>query len=110
MNAALLDALRLVTGDHWSVEFVQREELPEEPTGDRLSLFDPSMAVLAYSEGMDSLAVAELAKSRFDDKMVRVRLGGKSGATKANGDPDVSIPYGVEKFVFGARLPLLSVQ
>ncbi len=92
---SLLDALRFVTGDHWSVEFSQREDSSQELTGDRLSLFDPSAAVLAYSEGMDSLAVAGLAKSCLGNDVVRVRLGGRTSARNGNGDPDVSIPYWV---------------
>ena len=91
----LLDALWFVTGDQWSVEFGQREDAYQEPTGNRLSLFDPSAAVLAYSEGMDSLAVAGLAKSCLGDDVVRVRLGGRSLATNGNRDPDVSVPYRV---------------
>ena len=92
---ALLDALRFVTGDHWSVEFSQREHSSHEPMGDRLSLFDASAAVLAYSEGMDSLAVAGLAKSCLGDDVVRIRLCRRSHAANGIGDPDVSIPYQV---------------
>ena len=92
---SLLEALRFVTGDHWSVEFSQREDSSQEPTGDRLPLFDPSAAVLAYSEGMDSLAVAGLAKSWLGNEVVRVRLGGRKSATNGTRDPDVSIPYRV---------------
>lgn len=92
---SLLEALGFVTGDHWSVEFSQREDSSQEPTGDRLPLFDPSAAVLAYSEGMDSLAVAGLAKACLGDDVVRVRLGGGSRPTNGNGNPDVSIPYRV---------------
>ena len=59
----LLDAIRFVTGDHWSIRFFKRTKEWEHSGGERFALFPPSKAVLAYSEGMDSLAVAGLAKA-----------------------------------------------
>lgn len=91
----LLEAIRFVTGDHWSIRFFKRTERLENAEGARLPLFPPSKAVLAYSEGMDSLAVAGLARARLGDDVVRVRLGGAGRATNANGEPFVSIPYRV---------------
>ena len=95
MKEALLEALRFVTGDHWSVDFFQRERSIQEPQGDRFALFPPSRAVLAYSEGMDSLAVAGLAKACLGEEVVRVRLGRRPRAMSRNGEPFVSIPYRV---------------
>jgi len=91
----LLDAIEFVTGDHWSIRFFKRTERLAHSGGDRFALFRPSKAVLAYSEGMDSLAVAALAKACLGDDVVRVRLGGVGRATHANGEPFVSIPYRV---------------
>ena len=91
----LLDALEFVTGDRWSVRFVERKGDWETPEGDRLALFSPSKAVLAYSEGMDSLAVAGLAKACLGDDVVRVRLGRAGGAGNAGGTPSVTVPYRV---------------
>lgn len=93
---ALLEALRFVTGDRWSVGFFQREHSIRAPTGDRFALFPPSRAVLAYSEGMDSLAVAGLAKECLGEDVARVRLGRRPRATTRNGEPFVSIPYQVQ--------------
>ena len=92
----LLDAIGFLTGDHWSIEFLKRTEGLDHPAGDRFALFPPSKAVLAYSEGMDSLAVAGLAKACLGDDVVRVRLGGVGRATYANGEPFVSVPYRVK--------------
>ena len=91
----LRDALEFVTGDHWSIGFFKRTEGLENSLGERLPLFPPSKAVLAYSEGMDSLAVAGLAKACLGDDVVRVRLGGKGDAKNASGRPFVSVPYRV---------------
>lgn len=92
----LLDALEFVTGDRWSIQFVERKEDWKKPEGDRLALFPPSKAVLAYSEGMDSLAVAGLTKARVGDDVVRVRLGGAGSVSNASGRPSVAIPYRVK--------------
>ena len=83
----LRDAIEFVTGDHWSIGFFKRSEGLENSEGDRLPLFPPSKAVLAYSEGMDSLAVAGLAKACLGDDVVPVRLGGKGDAKNATGRP-----------------------
>ncbi len=95
MKDALLDAIEFVTGDHWSIRFYKRTEGLENSVGDRFALFPPSKAVLAYSAGMDSLAVAGLATACLGDDVVRVRLGGVGRATHANGEPFVSIPFRV---------------
>ena len=95
VKGALLEALRFVTGDRWSVDFFQRERSIQEPKEDRFALFPPSRAVLAYSEGMDSLAVAGLAKACLGAEVVRVRLGRRPRAMTRNGEPFVSIPYQV---------------
>ena len=95
VSDGLLNALEFVTGDYWSISFFKREGGLEDPVGDPLDLFPPSKAVLAYSEGMDSLAVAGLAKACLGSDVVRVRVGGKSDAKDANGTPFVSVPYRV---------------
>ncbi|WP_419939508.1 7-cyano-7-deazaguanine synthase [Candidatus Palauibacter sp.] len=91
----LLEALEFVTGDHWSLSFFKRTGGLEHSGGDRFPLFPPSKAVLPYSEGVDSLAVAGLAKACLGDDVVRVRVGGVERATNANGRPFVSVPYRV---------------
>jgi len=95
VKGSLLHALEFVTGDHWSIRFSKRTEKLDHSQGDRFPLFPPSKAVVAYSAGMDSLAVAGLAKACLGDDVVRVRLGGGGHATSANGEPFVSVPYRV---------------
>lgn len=91
----LQDAIEFVTGDDWSISFFKRTEESEHSVEDRFPLFPPSTAVLAYSDGLDSLAVARLARACLGDDVVRVRLGGKGDARNANGRPFVSVPYRV---------------
>ena len=91
----MLKAVQFVTGDHWSINFSGRKGGLQNSAGDRLDLFPPSKAVLAYSDGLDSLAVAGLAKACLGDDVVRVRLGGKGDAKNASGRPFVSVPYRV---------------
>ncbi len=95
MRDGLLDAIRFVTGDHWSIRFFKRTKELEHSGGGRFSLFPPSKAVLAYSKGMDSLAVAGLAKACLGDDVVRVRVGGQGDARDPSGRPFVSVPYRV---------------
>ena len=92
---ALQYAVEFVTGDYWSISFYKRESALENPTGDRFDLFPPSKAVLAYSKGMDSLAVAGLARACLGNDVVRVRVGGKNCVKGVNGSPFVSVPYRV---------------
>ena len=91
----LHSAIEFVTGDHWSISFFKRKGGLENPVGDRFDLFPPSKAVLAYSDGMDSLAVAGLARACLGNEVVRVRVGGKGDAKNADGRPFVSVPYRV---------------
>jgi len=95
VKGGLRDAIEFVTGDHWSIGFFKRTGGLEDSVGDRFRLFPPSKAVLAYSEGMDSLAVAGLAKACLGDDVVRVRLGGKGDAKNGSGTPFISVPYRV---------------
>lgn len=92
---ALLEALRFVTGDRWSITFFKRTRRLENSAEAWLPLSRPCKAVLAYSEGMDSLAVAGLAEACIGDDLLRIRVGGARRADQANGAPFVPIPYRV---------------
>ena len=92
---ALKDAVEFVTGDYWSFSFYKREFIPDDAIGDRLKLFPPSKAVVAFSAGMDSLAVASLAESRLGGDLVRVRVGGANRSRGMNRSPFIVLPYRV---------------
>ena len=77
VSSALHDALSFVTGDHWRIDFVQRETdfMPER----QQSLdFPRSCVVMPFSDGLDSYVVAHMLERENPDALVRVRLGSNS--------------------------------
>src|SRR5690606_9979386 len=58
VRRALIDALNLLTGDDWQFDFRTRKMPAEPPRQDRMRFPANAEAVIAYSEGMDSCAVA----------------------------------------------------
>jgi 7-cyano-7-deazaguanine synthase in queuosine biosynthesis len=93
--ATLHDAAGFLTGDFWSISFVKRKSKALAPQQEHLSLSVPTQAVLAYSEGMDSLAVAGLVGAELGDRLVRVRIRKKTSAQRAKGEPFTAVPYDV---------------
>lgn len=96
--AALRDAVEFLTGDYWALEFVRRSSAARSPSQDYLSLPVKTQAVLAYSDGMDSRAVAGIVGQSLGDKLVRVRVGSKCwdrvrGENKR--EPFTTVPYDV---------------
>jgi 7-cyano-7-deazaguanine synthase in queuosine biosynthesis len=75
--STLCDALEFLTGDYWNIEFVRR--LPSVPLvhQGRLPLLPQTRAVLPYSDGIDSRAVAAIVGASLQDRLVRVRVGSK---------------------------------
>lgn len=94
---SLHDALRFLTGDEWTIDFVQRCSDAPSPTQESLQLPVKTRAVIAYSEGMDSRAVAGLMAAALDEQLVRVRVGQKAGGLPGRGDrePFATVPYTV---------------
>jgi 7-cyano-7-deazaguanine synthase in queuosine biosynthesis len=98
LATALHDAAEFLTGDYWSLEFVQRSGPAPHPTQDNLSLPVETQAVLAYSDGLDSRAVAGIQSQFLGNKLVRVRVGSKSWdrAQERNArEPFAKVPYEV---------------
>jgi 7-cyano-7-deazaguanine synthase in queuosine biosynthesis len=77
VHGALLDALNFLTGDRWEIEFYQRRRSAQVPEQGLLSLDRPVEAVIPYSNGLDSRAVAGLTTLSMGDGLVRVRLGSR---------------------------------
>lgn len=75
VHGALLEALNFLTGDRWEIEFYQRRRSAQVPQQGLLSLDRSVEAVIPYSNGLDSRAVAGLAARSMGDGLVRVRLG-----------------------------------
>ena len=90
--------LDFLTGDRWQIRFKTRSRPTKPPLQGRFSLNEGVDAVIPFSDGLDSRAVAGLVAREIGDKLVRIRLGskpyGRPAATRAK-DPFTSVPYSV---------------
>lgn len=96
---ALVGALNLLTGDDWNFEFRSRKLSAEPPRQDRLVFPTNAEAVIAYSDGMDSSAVAGLESKRLGNRLVRVRVGSKQRDVSKKDRreiPFTALPYSVK--------------
>jgi queuosine biosynthesis protein QueC len=94
---ALRDALFVLTGDQWDIGFYRRGRPLDAPHQWHFALPSGSSAVIPFSDGLDSRAVAGLMSRELGDKLIRVRLGSKSYDQDASGrrQPFTSVPYKV---------------
>ena len=100
VSLALKDALDFLTGDRWTVAFVARRMPAYVPHQFPFAMPGESCAVIPFSEGLDSRAVAGLMHKEMGDQLIRVRLGSKEfqpviGASGMK-QPFTSIPYRVK--------------
>lgn len=106
VSTALHDALGFLTGDFWTLEFVKRSKTVAPPIQECLPFPRPTDAVIAYSDGMDSRAVAGIAGEALGDKLVRVRVGSKAAdKTVIDGQPQpfARVPYRFKKIKMNNR-------
>jgi len=99
VKAALIDALEFLTGDQWSFEFTKRK-MAESPVRQVTLPLPPEMrAVIAFSTGLDSRAVAGLLSNKYGQTLIRIRVGSekrdKIAGVKDGRRPFTSIPYDV---------------
>lgn len=96
---ALYEALSFLTGDRWQIEFVHRKKKQMQPMQSSFEMPSESRAIIPFSEGMDSLAVAGLMSKQYgQNQLVRVRLGPKVSAASSKlhlGEPFTSVPYSI---------------
>jgi 7-cyano-7-deazaguanine synthase in queuosine biosynthesis len=100
VSEALHEALSFLTGDRWTIEFVSRRKDQPSPMQSNFVLPVGANAVIPFSEGMDSRAVAGLMTKALGDKVIRVRLGTKAadlGYLARFGQPFASVPYSVHE-------------
>jgi 7-cyano-7-deazaguanine synthase in queuosine biosynthesis len=100
VNGALQDALAFLTGDRWLIEFVPRRKAQSPPMQSSFVLPGGLRAVIPFSEGMDSRAVAGLTAKTLGEQVIRVRLGSKAADLESlarYGEPVASVPYGVHE-------------
>lgn len=98
VHSALRDVACFLTGDNWAFEFVQRDGETPRPPQDCLQFNITTHAVIAFSDGMDSCAVAGLTAEALGRKLVRVRVGPKAGGRPEPGEPlpFAAVPYNVK--------------
>jgi 7-cyano-7-deazaguanine synthase in queuosine biosynthesis len=101
----LLGALEFLTGDRWQIEFVKRKKAELSPQQGlfELPLAGP-LAVIPFSEGLDSRAVSGLMTAQLGAGLIRVRLGNKSfdrpRDTSGRALPFTTVPYKVSGTTF----------
>ncbi len=86
----IVNALNMLTGDSWKIHFRQRSTSIDWPEQTTLKLPTATQAVIAFSEGMDSLAVGGLSKIQLGDQLVQLRLGKKN---TEKGAPFIAVPF-----------------
>jgi hypothetical protein len=98
VSQSLIDALSFLTGDHWNIAFTERKKAQEVPHQSVLEMPVGIQAVLPFSDGMDSCAVAGLMERELKNRLIRVRLGAKTidrtAGAKAR-QPFTTVPYRV---------------
>ena len=95
---ALHDALDFLTGDRWQVTVYARQKPAPQPRQGLFSLGHDKSAVIPFSDGLDSLAVAGLASRELGESLVRVRLGRRKHhpcGSSLRREPFTSVPYNV---------------
>lgn len=100
VSAALKDALDFLTGDCWLISFTVRKAPAYVPQQFTFQMPGEARAVIPFSEGLDSRAVAGLMHRELGDGLIRVRLGMKEflPVIEPSGkkQPFTSIPYKVK--------------
>jgi len=96
VTQALHDTLDFLTGDRWHVAFYGRRWPESAPRQNQFSLGSDKAAVIPFSDGLDSRAVAGIMSRTLGDKLVRVRLGSKDfDGSGLHRQPFTSVPYKV---------------
>ena len=96
VSNSLHEALGFLTGDFWTIEFAKRSKAVPAPMQECLPFPRPTQAVIAYSDGMDSRAVAGIVGKKLGEKLVRVRVGSRAaGKPVVDGQlqPFAKVPY-----------------
>jgi len=96
---ALRDVLDFLTGDRWRIEFYKRHAAANQPQQGLLAIHPDVEAVMPFSNGLDSRAVAGLMSLQMGDKLVRIRLGARvqegEGLSRQR-EAFTSVPYKVK--------------
>jgi hypothetical protein len=91
VREALHEAVDFLTGDKWTIGFYARARKLSPPRQGRFTLPGGVTAVIPFSDGLDSRAVAGLIGRELGEKLIRVRLGARS--FDAQGSPRSKLPF-----------------
>ncbi len=95
---ALREAFEYLTGDSWDITFYGRRREEERPRQSSFELPSNAEAVIPFSNGLDSRAVAGLMQRSMKDSLVRVRLAAglqESEGLQGHRLAFTSVPYKV---------------
>jgi hypothetical protein len=100
VSSALQRALEFLTGDRWHIDFSKRKKPEPAPQQGLFQLpLSGSVAVIPFSEGLDSRAVSALMEKKYSKGLVRVRLGKKTNDRPLDSSgrplPFTTVPYKV---------------
>ena len=98
VSSTLQDAIEFLTGDYWTIRFVKRANAVISVSQGFLDLPTNTEAILAYSDGMDSCAVAGIIGAQLGEGLVRVQVGSKfprSPGDNGKREAFTAVPYAV---------------
>lgn len=98
VSGPLHEVLGFLTGDSWEITFYGRHSPASPPQQSTFELPSNAQAVIPFSNGLDSRAVAALAQRSMKDGLVRVRLSSKlqeSEGLKGHRLAFTNVPYKV---------------
>ena len=95
VSEALHSTLEFLTGDRWHLEFVERHKPESAIRPGRFNLPDSEGVIIAFSDGLDSHAVAGLTEREHGNKLTRVRLGSRFPDRRQR-IPFAKVPYHVD--------------
>jgi len=96
VKSALISAVSFLTGDHWNIDFYQR--YTNEPSHQRsLPLEREVHAIIPFSDGLDSCAVAGILRQEFGDSLALVRCGTRPITHRSKWtDEFVTVPFNIK--------------
>lgn len=97
---SLRDSIEFVTGDLWHFEFISRKHAVDRPAQCQLILDREVSAVIPFSNGLDSCAVAELKELELGSRLVRIRFKPNSNNQRKKtvyDKPFTAIPFSVQQ-------------
>ena len=98
VSTTLREAIEFLTGDYWVIRFEKRLNHVSIPPQEYLDFPVETEAVLPYSDGMDSRAVAGIVRASLGEKIVPVRVGSENRNNPTNNGgrkPFTKVPYKV---------------